>query len=133
MPSVPAISEREKQERRTRRAMPLKISFISIILVWRHTTYNLHRVTFAIWALSITFTTMYLRFRYVCDVIVGALVAILVTTFGPRFNDWYLGRHSEESTSDKAFKVLKTKSRAMAQLAMALCLLRSVENRSVRR
>jgi membrane-associated phospholipid phosphatase len=74
------------------------VSIICMILVWRHSTNMFYRVAFALWSLSIVFTTMYLRFHYVFDVIVGVLVAILVTYLGPRFNDWYLGRNTSERT-----------------------------------
>jgi membrane-associated phospholipid phosphatase len=78
------------------------VSVICMILVWRHSTNNLYRVAFAFWALSIVFTTMYLRFHYVIDIIVGVLVAMLVTTLGPRLNNWYLGRDNAERTPDAA-------------------------------
>ncbi|HEX6291193.1 MAG TPA: phosphatase PAP2 family protein [Herpetosiphonaceae bacterium] len=68
------------------------VSVICMILVWRYSTSRIYRIAFAVWALSIVFSTMYLRFHYVFDVIVGVLVSIFVTWLGPRFNDWYLGR-----------------------------------------
>ncbi len=67
------------------------VSAICMILVWRYSTNQVYRVAFAIWALSIIFSTMYLRFHYVIDVIVGLMVAMLVTYLGPKLNDWYLG------------------------------------------
>jgi membrane-associated phospholipid phosphatase len=73
------------------------VSVICMILVWRYNTNRVYRVAFAIWALSIVFSTMYLRFHYVIDVIVGALVAVLVTSLGPRLNDWYLGREDPKA------------------------------------
>jgi membrane-associated phospholipid phosphatase len=73
------------------------VSMICMLLVWRYSTNRLYRIAFAAWSLSIVFSTMYLRFHYVVDVIAGVLVSMLVTWLGPRLNDWYFGRDTAET------------------------------------
>ena len=71
------------------------LSVTGLLLVWRYTTYSLYRMAFTVWVAGIVFSTLYLRWHYVIDVIAGIALAILVTYLAPRINQWWYGGSTE--------------------------------------
>jgi len=82
----------DRLDRATFPSMHTGISLTVLFVVLQHSTNRLYRVAFTIWAWSIVFSTVYLRWHYVADVIAGAAIALLAAYLGPRINDWYEGK-----------------------------------------
>ena len=81
----------EYLDRATFPSLHTAFSVTVLILIWRYTTSWSYRIAFTVWVTGIVFTTMYLRFHYVVDVIAGVGLALLCAQLGPRINDWYDG------------------------------------------
>jgi membrane-associated phospholipid phosphatase len=71
------------------------LSVTVLIIVWRYSTNWFYRVAFTVWVVGIVFSTMYLRFHYVIDVLAGIGLAVLVTYLGRRINDWWYAGNPE--------------------------------------
>jgi membrane-associated phospholipid phosphatase len=71
------------------------LSVTGLILVRRYSTNRLYRIAFTIWVAGIVFSTVYLRWHYVIDVIAGLALAIFVTYLARRINDWWYAGSGE--------------------------------------
>jgi membrane-associated phospholipid phosphatase len=79
----------EYLDRATFPSLHTGFSVTVLLLVWRYSSNWVVRIAFTIWVSGIVFTTMYLRFHYVVDVIAGVALAMLAAHLGPRLNDWW--------------------------------------------
>ncbi|MGC9323674.1 MAG: phosphatase PAP2 family protein [Desulfomonilia bacterium] len=73
------------------------ISLLTVLLAWR---FRRSFFPYAlVWASLITFSTIYLRYHYVADIIIGWILGLLVFRYGPGFSLSLIGREIQPAES----------------------------------